>query len=253
MSYSMATGLRRFESFAERLVEGTFDWLLGRRLEPVEIARRLARIMEDNQTISAGKIFVPNAYHVSLNPDTLRRFSSFKEPLEQELAAYVAEEAERLGFQFIGRPHVELSADTSVTRGKLSINADLAGLESKDVGPIEATQVLNLHAVQDKLSDSQADDESQAPLQLVLGDRIIGLDRPMVTIGRSLDNEIIVQAASMSRRHAQIIQRHGRWLLRDLQSTHGTQVNGNPVSECVLRAGDTITLGEVIIQVQDGS
>lgn len=244
----MPKGLARFESFAEQLVEGTFDRLGGRRLEPVKIARRLSRAMEDHQTISAGKIFVPNVYRIGLHPETVQQFVSFKEPLEEELASYLAEEAERQGFDFVGRPHVILTPETGVPRGRLTVNAELAGGVSWPADDIDVTQAIRTGEIRAAAIAGQHPHAEE--LQLVIDQRVIPLSQPPISIGRSLDNDVIVQAASVSRRHAQIVFRHSRWLLRDLHSTHGTLVNGHAIEECVLRAGDTITLGEVTMHVQ---
>ncbi|MFQ5596110.1 MAG: FhaA domain-containing protein, partial [Anaerolineae bacterium] len=244
----MATGLSRFESFAEKLVEGAFERMGGHRLEPVEIARRLGRSMEDNQTIGAGKIFVPNVYHVGLHPDTFQQFVSFKEPLEDELASYLVDKADKQGFEFIGRPHVTITVEPRISRGRLTISAQLAGGGTGPTGSIDATQAIRTDDIR---SAATAEDHPHGePLQLVIGQRILPLSQPPISIGRSLDNDVIIQSASVSRRHAQILFRHSRWLLRDLHSTHGTQVNGRAIEECVLRAGDTITVGDVTAHVQ---
>lgn len=243
----MTKGLTRFESFAEKLVEGTFDWLSGRRLEPVKVARRLSRVMEDNQTISAGKIFVPNVYRVGLHPETFRAFVSFKEALEEELASYLVDEAEHQEFHFVGRPHVTLTPETGIRRGQFTVHAELAGAAdlSNDIDVTQAMHTEELRAA------TIADQHPQAEeLQLIIGERVIPLSQPPISIGRSLDNDVIIQNASVSRRHAQIVFRHGRWLLRDLNSTHGTQVNGHRIEECVLRAGDTIRFGGVTVQAR---
>jgi hypothetical protein len=245
----MATGLARFENFAEKLVEGAFERLGGRRLEPVEIARRLSRAMEDHQTISAGKVFVPNVYRVGLHPETFQQFVSFKEPLEQELSSYLADEAEHRGFNFVGRPHVTLTAETGTPRGQITVSAELAGGSPRPDADIDATQTLRVDEVRAAAAPGQDESLPAGQLQLVIGKRIIPLRQPPITIGRSLDNDVIIQAASVSRRHAQIVFRYGRWLLRDLGSTHGTRVNGHSIEECVLRAGDAIAFGEVEVQV----
>ncbi len=242
----MLKGLARFESFAEKLVEGTLQRLGGRRLEPVEIARWLTRAMEDHQTISAGKIFVPNVYRVGLHPETFQQFVSFKEPLEQELASYLVEEAERNGFNFVGRPHVTLTAETGVPRGRLRVSTALAGGGPRHVDDIGVTQAIRAEQVQAEARRHASAEQ----LQLVIDERTIPLSQPPINIGRSLDNDVIIQAPSVSRRHAQIVFRHGRWLLRDLNSTYGTRVNGHSIEESILRAGDVITLGDVTARVE---
>ena len=246
----MAKGLSRFEEFAEKLVEGAFDRLGRRRLEPVEIARRLSRTMEDNQTISAGKIFVPNTYRVGLHPETFQQFVSFKEPLEKELAAYLSDEAERRDFHFVGRPHVILTPETGVRRRRLTVSAELAGDSPTPIQDIDMTRTMHSDEIHAALDADEGDLGEE--FQLVIEERVIPLTQPPVSIGRSLENDVIIQGASASRRHAQIVFRHGRWLLRDLKSTHGTRVNGHHIDECVLRAGDTVVFGDVTVQIQAG-
>ena len=75
------------------------------------------------------------------------------------------------------------------------------------------------------------------------GTRQVPLRTARLSIGRALDNDLILEGTGVSRRHAQIEQRHGRYVLRDLGSRHGTQVNGQSVQEVVLRDGDVLSLG----------
>ncbi len=187
-------------------------------------------------------------HRVGLHPETFQQFVSFKETLEQELASYLAEEAETRGFEFVGRPHVVITAETGVSRGRLTIAAELAGEAFPPADKIDTTQAIRT----DELRGAKTAEPPRLrePLQLVIDRRIIPLNQPPISIGRSLDNDVIIQDATVSRRHAQIVFRHGRWLLRDRHSTHGTRVNGHPIEECVLRAGDTITFGDVIVRVQ---
>lgn len=243
----MARGLARFEKLAEDLVEGTFDRLGGRRLEPVTIARRLVRAMEDEQTISAGKIFVPNVYRIGLNSATLEHFVSFKDPLQDELAAYLMEEADKRGFHFVGRPHVTLQPDPEVAAGRLRIHTALAGGSPPGADELQMTQALRAEEI-DGVPPLQRD-AARESLALVANERIIALADPPVSIGRSLDNDVILQYPSVSRHHAQVIFRHGRWLLRDLGSTHGSWVNGHRIQECILRAGDVVSLGDAVLEV----
>ena len=56
----------------------------------------------------------------------------------------------------------------------------------------------------------------------------------------------------MSRAQAVIVCEGGRFLLRDLNSTNGTLVNGNPVAEMDLHAGDVIEMGEIQLEFQGG-
>lgn len=66
-----------------------------------------------------------------------------------------------------------------------------------------------------------------------------------VTIGRSPENSICLDDISVSNRHAELIMAGDVCQLRDLDSTNGTLVNGEPITQVQLRAGDRIRFGKV--------
>jgi pSer/pThr/pTyr-binding forkhead associated (FHA) protein len=66
-----------------------------------------------------------------------------------------------------------------------------------------------------------------------------------ITIGRAPDNLIQIADASVSGRHAQLILVGDRYQLKDLDSTNGTRVNGESVTEVFLRVGDRVRFGKV--------
>ncbi len=77
----------------------------------------------------------------------------------------------------------------------------------------------------------------------LLGDRTVPVDQTPFTIGRRENNSLRLGGSEVSREHAEIAEQDGRYLLRDKQSRYGTFVNGDPVTELELHAGDQIRLG----------
>ncbi len=76
---------------------------------------------------------------------------------------------------------------------------------------------------------------------------------PSVTIGRIAGNDIVIDDSQVSRHHASLTLEAGQWVLRDLGSTNGSTVNGQRIeSPCVVREGDVIGLGDVMLGVQVG-
>ena len=65
-----------------------------------------------------------------------------------------------------------------------------------------------------------------------------------VLIGRHLGCDVVLDDPSVSRRHALLRFRDGSWILRDLESTNGTRVNGCDVVRCRLEPGDVLMLGD---------
>ena len=71
------------------------------------------------------------------------------------------------------------------------------------------------------------------------------LAEPVITIGRAPENLIQIEEPSVSSRHAQITVSGDTYELRDLDSTNGTRVNGEPITGVALRLGDRIRFGKV--------
>ena len=65
-----------------------------------------------------------------------------------------------------------------------------------------------------------------------------------MTLGRRSDCDIVLDSRSVSRRHAQLRWRFGRFIIYDLGSRAGTLVNEQPITEFALRPGDVIELAE---------
>jgi pSer/pThr/pTyr-binding forkhead associated (FHA) protein len=78
------------------------------------------------------------------------------------------------------------------------------------------------------------------------GTRVIPLNRTLIKIGRQLDNHIILEDPRVSRSHAQIKLVNDRFVIFDMNSTGGTFVNGQPISQSVLYPGDVVSLAGVV-------
>jgi hypothetical protein len=87
-------------------------------------------------------------------------------------------------------------------------------------------------------------------LAIEVGDEVllVALDRPVLHVGRSPSADIVLDDATVSRRHAVIAQQDGQTVLLDDRSRHGVLVNGERVGRAVLKNGDTIHLGGVIMR-----
>jgi predicted component of type VI protein secretion system len=71
------------------------------------------------------------------------------------------------------------------------------------------------------------------------------LHEDTVTVGRLPDNSLPIEDASVSSHHAQLRFDNGNYKLVDLDSTNGTFVNDQPVTEVTLRHGDNVRFGKV--------
>ena len=85
---------------------------------------------------------------------------------------------------------------------------------------------------------------------------VFELDKDEMTVGRKEEMDICIKESSLSSHHCDFIRTEdGSNMLRDNNSTNGTRVNNEPISECVLKNSDIIQLGsvEILYDSNDGS
>ena len=83
---------------------------------------------------------------------------------------------------------------------------------------------------------------------------VFALEGDQLTIGRDSTNEITINDAEVSRRHARLTFQGGKFVLEDLGSTNGTFVNGQRLAgPRVLKAGEVVSFGEQIVLVFESS
>jgi len=82
--------------------------------------------------------------------------------------------------------------------------------------------------------------------------RTFELNIERTTVGRVEDNTFQIADASVSSHHAEIILRGTDIIIHDLNSTNGTFINNEKISETVLRPGQTLRFGQVELKIDDG-
>ena len=236
--------LSRFEALAEWLVEGAFGrWFAG-QLHPLEVALQLARAMEDGQVLNLhGERLAPNVYWVYLNPIDYDALRAAQPTLPEDLTRSITELAAQAELVLLQSPIVEVHSAESIPRHQVSVAARY--VRPDDVGSGYTSQMETQASVAMRAELERAPDA--APFLIIGGRRTVPLDRSIITLGRSLDNDVVVNDTRVSRHHAQLRRRAGRYVIYDMGSSGGTQVNGDRVSECLLQPGDVINLAGVQI------
>ena len=229
-----------------RVIEGWSARLFGAKLQPVQIAKRLIRAMEANQTISLSKTFVPNSYVVSLGPIDFAQFDQYRKSLERDLAETVLGAARDRSFTLLAYPSVEIERDDDMPPGDIRVSCamvdasgDEVAADPKALGAVESghTMVLDREALmKDRPRSPRASIEQRDGPAVPLGP-------DPVLIGRDPQNDVVLDDRRVSRKHAEVRLRLGRYTLYDLQSTNGTYVNGRRVAEKVLEDKDKISIG----------
>jgi pSer/pThr/pTyr-binding forkhead associated (FHA) protein len=70
------------------------------------------------------------------------------------------------------------------------------------------------------------------------------------TIGRVEDNQFQIAEPSVSSHHAEVLLRGNEVIVKDLNSTNGTFINGEKITEAPLKPGQILRLGQVEIRLE---
>ena len=126
--------LKNLEAKLGGLVEGAFSRAFKSRVEPVELARKLAREMEESKQVSVSRVYVPNHYRVFLSPQDREQFESYEPALRKELSDYLLEHARAERLALTSRPAVEFMTDDRLGLGEFGIQAQLLGEPEPEPG-----------------------------------------------------------------------------------------------------------------------
>jgi hypothetical protein len=80
---------------------------------------------------------------------------------------------------------------------------------------------------------------------LIINSRIFPLDQEEITVGRDLENQLVINDPSISRWHARLVAVDSKFVVSDLNSTNGTLINGKLVDQQLLSSGDTLSFADV--------
>jgi len=249
--------LRSIESKIAGLVEGTFSRAFRSEVRPVEIARKLAREMEEHRTFSLSRTYVPNEYRVYLSPRDRERFAEYEDALISELTGYLLEHARRERLVLMSRPVVEFETDDRLGLGEFGIQTRVVNPEPDEedvpLGEEEASGRTMVYSTAGRVAEpleERARSRQQTALLLMDGKRLI-VGPGGATMGRSRQCDVTVDDANVSRQHAEVRPRGGSWVLNDLGSTNGSRLNGHRVEGSeVLKPGDEIELGTTVLRFE---
>jgi len=240
--------LRNLESKLAGLVEGTFSRAFKSEVRPVEIARKLAREMEQHKVASLSRTYAPNEYVVWLSPQDRGQFEGYEGELRRELSGYLLEHARRERIALLTRPSISFKTDDELRLGEFGIQARLvrgaeeSAAEEPSQGDHGHTMV---YSTSDRLSEPLREpDPRRRRARVRVDGRTCVLGSGGGVLGRSREADIQVDDQNVSRKHAEVRPSGASWTVRDLGSTNGVKVNGRRIQGAQsLRSGDTITLG----------
>jgi hypothetical protein len=248
--------LRDFERRLEGAVEGLFARAFRSGVQPVELGKRLVRAVEDGRTVGVNRVYVPNVYRYELSPGDRERFANYEQALAQELAALAVETARERGWGMLGPARIEFETAEDLEQGifRLSSRVEAAGVEADyAAGPAGAAAALPVGPHTAMLPGQRPSQKVRAPATLVLISggqpvRVYPLGAAELLIGRADQSDIALSDPGVSRNHARVLREGDDFIVEDLRSTNGTEVNGQPVRRRRLADGDVIKLASSTLQ-----
>lgn len=231
--------LREFEKRLEGIVEGFFARALpGGGVQPVELGKRMVRSMDEQRTVAAsGAVFVPNGFVFRLPSKDHERLTQIKGVLRKELSAVARRAAASEHWQMVGPPEIAIVEDAALRKGSFVVEAEFVEAEKPEPEAGPQTQLIQMSL--------------SADAELVLvgrSSRAWPLSKEALSLGRMDDCDVIVPDPGVSRRHAEIRREGDEWVIVDLGSTNGTEINGRRVNRHRLSHGDRILLGETTLE-----
>ena len=244
--------LRSLEAKLTDIVEGTFGRVFKSEVRPVEVARKLAREMDEHKTVSLSRTYVPNEYVVYLSPDDRARMEGLEASLIDELSAYLLEHARSERLSMLSRPQIEFRTDERLSLGEFGIQTRLVsppeepGAQPQELAPAAHGNTM-IYSTAGRIRDDLAQVPPAQPTRALLlaeGRRHV-IPPAGALVGRSRECDIVLADANVSRRHAELLPAPGgSWTIADLGSTNGVVVNGRRTQGAEpLHAGDRIVLG----------
>jgi hypothetical protein len=243
--------LRTIEAKIEGLFEGIFGRAFRTHVQPIELARKLVKEMDDHRNVSVANVYVPNEYTVYLSPDDRKQFEGYEEALVAELQEYLAEHARREQYALLGAPKVLVTVDDDLAVGEFGIATRLvASAEEPGAVPPPPSLPLDQPAQTMIYKATPAVAPSPPPPEpprevatLTVDGRKHEVSTPSVVLGRSREADVRVADVNASRRHAELREEDSTYWIVDLGSTNGVEVNGKRVDRARLSDGDRITIG----------
>ncbi len=210
--------LDSFERGLERAVNSAFAKTFRSGIQPVEIASALRSELDTKAAVvSRDRILAPNAFTVRLSPADDQKMRAIGPALGDELDALVQKHAKAQGYSFAGPVTISLAVDDQLSTGRLSIDSETAQ------GRVAWRGVVDIDGKRHPLVKSRT------------------------VIGRGSDADITIPDAGTSRKHVEILWDGERAMVRDMNSTNGTLLDGRKVVEAPLPPDSTVTIGRTDI------
>jgi hypothetical protein len=189
---------------------------------------------------AVGNKYVPDQYTLSLEPVSFTQSARSSQEIQNQLRMSLKTALTSTDLMLARDPHFTLATDPTLSAGSVRVIA----WHSRDP----------LHLVDEVVTPVVGDTDKPptGAFLIIQGKRHYRLKKHLITIGRRLDSDLVLDDQHISRKHAKLLARHGKYVLIDEKSTAGTRVNGQLIDEQTLKPGDVITIAKIDLIYGEG-
>lgn len=232
--------LDNLEQRLDQIVNGSFSKAFKSEVQPVELGAALQQEIDNRADLINGQTVVPNIFIIELGSVDHERLSTYFDTLSIELGALADSYTREQRYTTVDLAHITFDADESLETGVFRIRSAAA---KRPVGSIMHSS--EVQSATPQMPKEAFTSEVTPYLTSVTGEEF-KIAKSVTNIGRGAEADIQIDDTSVSRLHCAIVL-GSEVLIRDLDSTNGTFVDGRRASESVLRDGSIIKIGNITL------
>ncbi len=222
--------LDQLETRLQVLIEGSVARLFPEYDLEHDLAHQLvAALRRGTKQHPDGYLIAPNLFTLQVHPSRAGLLSQ-QEAFFDELTRSLEEAADETGLCFLSPPVIRIVEDAEMPLYQFQVNAQISQEKLTHTTDILIEPESGVHYI------------PQSAFLIVNGTQTIPLESSVINIGRRPDNHLVINDPRISRVHAQLRAINGRFVIFDLDSTGGTYVNQQRISQYTLFPGDVISL-----------
>lgn len=225
-------------------MERPFAMLFKRTVQPAEIGKRLKRELTSGSIVTVRGRVAPNDFTVLINSADFQPYAEHGRVLADDLAEWLEELALASNITTLGAIHVRFESDDTIRKGRFDLRSSLTEndplpAQYSDPGATEAFEVVTQRAA-----------GPSGYIEICSGPAtgaVFPVRKQVVSIGRDLSNDLVIDSAEVSRFHAELHSSPRSISILDRKSMNGTYVNGLPLTgSTLIESGDQLMFGTTI-------
>ena len=232
--------LDNLEQRLDRIVNGSFSKAFKSEVQPVELGAALQQEIDNRADTINGQTVVPNIFIIELGTVDHERLATYFETLSAELGILANTYTTEQRYTTVDSAHITFDLDQDLETGVFRIRSASGKRPERDMASSSVAQDST-----PQMPMASFTSETTPYLTSITGEEF-KITKSVTNIGRGIEADIQIDDTSVSRLHCAIVL-GSDVLVRDLDSTNGTIVDGNRASESVLRNGSIIKIGNITL------